>query len=281
MQIKKHHWPYYTAILCCILLGSFLITLMFKCSIGVPVLNYHQVNSEENDMLSVPVEEFEAQMAYLEESGYTTITPDQLRDFLTDGTPLPEKPVLITFDDGYKDNYTNAFPILKKHHMTATIFLVTDYIGRFEQWMDWPDVQEMSEYGIVMGSHTLSHEELAGMSSEEAHRQLADSKSVVEWRTLKWVEYIAYPCGAFTEDTLKEATAAGYKGGFTVNYDYVYPGDSPFSLSRIPVFGGHTHQLTRFKLRLMLAPLVGAMERTKVSLEKDGYTTLAKLIITP
>ena len=165
--------------------------------------------------------------------------------------------------------------------MTATIFLVTDYIGRFEQWMDWPDVQEMSEYGIVMGSHTLSHDELAGMSSEEAHRQLADSKSVVEWRTLKWVEYIAYPCGAFTEDTLKEATAAGYKGGFTVNYDYVYPGDSPFSLSRIPVFGGHTHQLTRFKLRLMLAPLVGAMERTKVSLEKDGYTTLAKLIITP
>ena len=135
MQIKKHHWPYYTAVLCCILLGSFLITLMFKCSIGVPVLNYHQVNSEENDMLSVPVEEFEAQMAYLEESGYTTITPDQLRDFLTDGTPLPEKPVLITFDDGYKDNYTNAFPILKKHHMTATIFLVTDYIGRFEQWM--------------------------------------------------------------------------------------------------------------------------------------------------
>lgn len=262
---------------------GFAVALYRACNDGVPVLNYHQVNDEEQNMLTVPTEEFNKQMQYLEDEGYHTINPDQLYMYVTEGTPLPTKPILITFDDGYKDNYTNAFPILKEHNFIATIFLVSDYMERFDNYLTWEQVEEMNEYGIYFGSHTLSHEELAPLSDEEAFRQLSQSKSVIEWRTLKWVEFIAFPCGTFTDNTLQQALKAGYKGGFTVRYDLTREGDFPFDMNRVPVFGhpNPEYDMLRFKIRLKLAPLVGMAERMKVRLRDAGYTTLSKLIITP
>lgn len=263
---------------------GFFIVVYRACTDGIPVLNYHQVNDEEENLLTVPVATFAEQMAYLDEEGYHTITPDQLYEYVTNGTPLPDKPILITFDDGYEDNYRNAYPILKQHNMQATIFLITDFMERFPNYLTWPQITEMSENGIYFGSHTLDHEELAPpMEPAEIFRQLNASKQIIEWRTLKWCEFVAFPCGSFDEETLKQATKAGYKGGFTVRFDLVREQDNPFDLNRIPVFGhAHSrHDMLRFKLKLKFAPIFGSLERAQVFLRKAGYPRLANLIITP
>lgn len=249
---------------------------------GIPVLNYHQINDSEINALTVPTKEFRKQMDYLKNNGYTTIDPNQLRDYLAEGKPLPEKPVLITFDDGYMDNYTNAYPILKERNMIATIFLVSDYNDRFDNYLTTDQIREMwLDGGIYFGSHTLSHYELTPLSDSELHQQLRDGKTAVEWKTLEYSEYIAYPCGSFDDRVLDAVKHYGYKGGFTVFYDLVRPGDNPYELSRVPIYGNSRGTYLRFWLRLHAAPLLGRTERFRRSLMDNGHDILAELIPTP
>ncbi len=273
---------------CLILLYLFLAFLLTCCLFfaqetanGVPVLSYHQVNDTDDNALTVPTAEFERQIAYLHDEGYHAITPDQLTDYLNNGSPLPEKPVLITFDDGYRDNYKNAFPILKKYDMTATIFLVSDFMDRFDNYLTWAQVQEMSEAGICMGVHTLSHFELTGLSDSELNQQLEGGKLAIEWKTLKFAEYIAYPCGSYNDKVLEHIRQYGYKGGFTVRYDLVHPGDNPYLLSRVPIFGHNSHSFRKFWLRLHGAPLWGRLERLRALLIRTGHPAAAAIIWLP
>ena len=267
-------------LLIAVLLAGFLC-LEREAARGVPVLSYHQVNDEDNNALTVPAAVFEQQMAYLHDNGYHAITPDQLNAYLTEGAPLPEKPVLITFDDGYQDNYENAFPILQKYGMTATIFLISDFMDRFDKYLTWQQVQEMSEAGIYMGVHTLSHFELPGLSKAELYQQIEGGKLAIEWKTLQFTEYIAYPCGSYNADVLAVARDCGYKGGFTVRYDLVHPGDNPYLLSRVPVFGHNAHSFWKFKLRLHGAPLWGRLERLRAMLIRTGHPAIASIIWLP
>lgn len=267
-------------LLLAVLLAGFLC-LEREAAVGVPVLSYHQVNDEDDNALTIPRAAFEQQMAYLHDNGYHAITPDQLDAYLTEGAPLPEKPVLITFDDGYRDNYENAFPILQKYGMTATIFLISDFMDRFDKYLTWQQVQEMSEAGIYMGVHTLSHFELPGLSKAELYQQIEGGKLAIEWKTLQFTEYIAYPCGSYNADVLAVARDCGYKGGFTVRYDLVHPGDNPYLLSRVPVFGHNAHSFWKFKLRLHGAPLWGRLERLRAMLIRTGHPAIASIIWLP
>ncbi|WP_158087554.1 polysaccharide deacetylase family protein [Anaerovibrio sp. JC8] len=245
------------------------------------MLNYHQINPTEKNPLTVPTDDFAAQMAYLERNGYNTISPDQLHGFLVDGTPLPEKPILITFDDGYEDNYQYAYPILKEHNMKAAIFLVSDFMGRFDNYLVWDQVYEMSENNIYMGSHTLSHFELTPLDHGELVNQLTGGKLAVEWKTFKFCEYIAYPGGFYNQLVLSETKKAGYKGGFTVYNDYVRAGDDPYTMNRIAIFGSQHLVMPRFWIRLHMAPVVGRLERFRSRLIEAGYPTLAELVFIP
>lgn len=248
---------------------------------GIPVLNYHQINDEDNNSLTVATAEFDRQMAYLHDEGYHTITPDQLSAHLKYAAPLPKKPILITFDDGYEDNYQNAFPILQKYGMTATIFLVSDFMDRFDKYLTWQQVQEMSEAGIYMGSHTLSHFQLTGLSPEELHQQLMGGKLATEWKTFKFAEYIAYPCGSLNDEVLAETKNCGYQGGFTVTYDLVHSWGDEYTMPRIPIFGHNKHTFLKFKLRLHGAPFWGRLERLQASLLNSGHEKAARLIWLP
>ena len=281
MVLSLKQW----GLICLYLLIAVLLTgflcLEREAARGVPVLSYHQVNDEDNNALTVPTAVFEQQMAYLHDNGYHAITPDQLNAYLTEGAPLPEKPVLITFDDGYRDNYENAFPVLQKYGMTATIFLISDFMDRFDKYLTWQQVQEMSEAGIYMGVHTLSHFELPGLSKAELYQQIEGGKLAIEWKTLKFTEYIAYPCGSYNADVLAVARDCGFKGGFTVRYDLVHPGDNPYLLSRVPIFGHNAHSFWKFKLRLHGAPLWGRLERLRAMLIRTGHPTMASIIWLP
>ena len=203
--------------------------------VDIPILNYHKVDTLHHS-LSVLPENFERQMAYLNDSGYHTITPDQLMAYLKFGHPLPENPVMITFDDGYQDNYVNAFPSMKKYGFTATIFLVTEKIGQDERFMNWDQVREMQKAGFVFGSHTANHTALTKIDAAQAEKELTESRDEMEHQLGYKPRYFAYPTGAYNLQIEQMVRQAGYKAAFTVRYGKVGPDSDPYALERIPIF---------------------------------------------
>lgn len=204
---------------------------------GIPVLNYHKVDDNEESPLSLSSKEFEEQMRHLQEEGYHSISPDQLIAHLQQGAALPEKPVLITFDDGYRDTYLNAFPIMKKYGFTGTVFLITDEIGRNERYLTWEQAEAMRKSGgFIFGSHTLSHAPLDTLSPEDALFQLVKSKEGMQWKLDIPVKYFAYPTGTYKKETQALVEQAGYKGAFSIQFGKVNEHSNVYALERIPIF---------------------------------------------
>ncbi|BBB91965.1 MAG TPA: polysaccharide deacetylase family protein [Methylomusa anaerophila] len=234
-------------------------------SSGIPVLNYHGVEDNVNNPLALEIKDFEDQMAYLHTKGYTAITPDQLLDYLSAGKKLPDKPVLITFDDGYANNYTNAYPILKKYGFTAVFFLITDVIGHDPWYMNWDQVKEMRQQGFQFGSHTLSHADLTKVPVAQVNLQLVKSREGIEWRLNTPVRYLAYPGGAYDSQIEKLVLQAGYKAAFSVKFGRVQKGGNLLALERIPLFKSRWTFLD-FYLRLNFTKAMG-----KIKAVKDRY----------
>ena len=248
---------------------------------GIPVLNYHQINDKDENALTVSSSQFAAQMDYLKKEGYHTITADELADALEKGTALPEKPVLITFDDGYLDNYTVAYPILKERGMHGIIFLISDYVGRYPNYLTWPQIKEMQENNIEFGSHTLSHAVLTELQSEEEiENQLKNSKLAIEWHLGRPVNFLAYPCGYITDSIQSMVKNNGYRAAFTVDLGRTHTGDNMYELHRVPIFGGNTHTLFRFKARLRVPRLAAFLENCQNKLAKNGFVSIANLFPT-
>ena len=167
----------------CIGIIGLCVYRMHAADRAVPVLNYHQINDRDENSLTVHTDQFEEEMKYLVDNGYHTITPEEMLDAWENGTPLPDKPVILTFDDGYVDNYKNAFPILQKYNLKATIFLISDFMGTYPNYMTWGEVDEMQQSGLIdFESHTLSHPELDKIPASEIWTQLSASKQALEWR---------------------------------------------------------------------------------------------------
>ena len=182
----------------------------------------------------------------------------------------------------YRDNYKNAYPILKKYDFKATIFVISSFLGVYPNYLTWANVAEMQESGLIdFESHTLSHEELTKAPDlDEAKHQLVGSKQAIEWNLGKQVNFIAYPCGEYNDDIEQATKDAGYRAAFTVNYGLAEPGEDPFILDRVPIFGSNSHTLARFKLRLTLAPLFAPLNKVKMELRED-HPTLASFILVP
>lgn len=193
----------------------------------VPILMYHQIEDPKpgNPLSYVFVNpaNFEAQIKYLSENGYTFLFPDEM--YYADQC---QKAVVITFDDGYKSNYTKAFPILKKYNAKATIFVTSDKIG--SQWyLNQSEIQEMADSGLVtIGSHSTSHPRLTDLNSENLDYELSHSKATLEAITKKPVTNLAYPFGAYSDSVVSSAKKY-YSCAFSVQYGR--DGD-PFQMKR-------------------------------------------------
>jgi peptidoglycan/xylan/chitin deacetylase (PgdA/CDA1 family) len=220
----------------------------------VPILNYHKVDIL-NHALSVSPQEFEEQMEYLYKNGYHTITPDQLMAYLKSGKPLPNKPIMITFDDGYLDNYTNAYPIMKKYDFTATIFIITNLIGQDNRFMTWDQIKEMQHNGMVFGSHTANHKSLTSLAKEEVMNELSESRDEMTRKLGKRPKYFAYPTGTYNTEIEEMVRAAGYKAAFTIEYGQVGADSNVYLLQRIPIFKGQK-TFRSFFIRLNGAPIL-------------------------
>lgn len=248
---------------------------------GVPVLNYHQVNDQFHTPITTTTANFEKQMQYLHDNGYHAITQAQYRDYIENEGPLPDKPVLITFDDGYQDNYVNAWPILKKYDMTATIFIVTGYVSYYPLYLTWEEVKEMNGDHMEFGSHTVSHLPLIGMDAQQVRRELTDSKAAIEAR-IGHIDFIAYPEGKYNDMIAAETKEAGYAGAFTVNVGRTYPSDDHYSLNRVAVFEGGVHSFDHFRFRLIMSTLCSYLWRSHAYVVRTLHIpALAALIPQP
>ncbi|BCZ46864.1 deacetylase [Clostridium gelidum] len=203
---------------------------------GVPVLCYHSINSDplKKNSITMSKEKFREQLKIIKDSGYITLTMAELNDYLFKDKSMPEKSVVISFDDGYRDNYNNAFPILKEFNMNATIFVISSYLNR-DSYLTAEEIKEMSDYGIDIESHTVSHVKLSTLSYKDQLKELKNSKDTIENITGKPVISIAYPEGKFNKDTKKATLEAGYSMGFTIERGYADRNDNPAQLNRICV----------------------------------------------
>ena len=220
----------------------------------VLVLNYHKIDHTFIS-LSVRPEDFDNQMKYLHDNGYHTINPDELYDALAGNGQLPENPVLITFDDGYEDNYTNAYPILKKYGFKATIFVVTGFLDRHKKgYLSWDQAREMNKNGINIESHTVNHKPMTDLTDDELRSELVDSKKKAETELGHEVNYVAYPTGTYNLHIAQMVKEAGYKAAFTIKYGNVDKASNIYALERVPIF--HTEETNKdFIERIRYQPI--------------------------
>ena len=214
-------------------------------SINVPILTYHyiRVNPDRNDRmgfaLSVTPSDFAAQMDWLAQNGYHTITTEDLYTYLNRYGGLPSKPVILTFDDGYADFYTTALPILRSHGFVAVSYVVSGFVG-WPGYMTSAQIREADRSGMEIGSHTVNHANLANVSAGAVRTQIVQSKEFLEQVVGHPVSSFCYPSGKYTSAVASAVAAAGYHDATTTTYGYSYTLANRYVWSRLRVSGGET-----------------------------------------
>ena len=236
---------------------------------GVIVLTYHRINDKlPKDSLVVHPKDFKRQMFFLRFycKQFEVITIEQMPDYFNSYTlnqkinNKPRTKILITFDDGYRDNYIHAFPILKRYKLPATIFLTTDYIGtdyKKERYKDVPwkrdylrvdEIREMLEHNITFGAHTATHQHLTRIGLEEARKEIEDSKVMVSAFIRSPVNAFCYPYGEYNEKVKEIVKDCGFSCAFSVKPGINYAGQDPFEIKRLDVLGQDDFGSFKYKI---------------------------------
>lgn len=206
-----------------------------KEPVELPILMYHSISS--GNSLRVPKSEFASHMKWLKDNDYVTLSPEEAYRVFTTNSMPSKKSVLITFDDGYTDNYTKAFPVLKQYEMKATIFMIEQSIGRPNHLTD-EQMDEMMSHGISIESHTIHHLELNRLSKQQQEEELKGSKTFFDQRFSQRTRMVSYPVGRYNEETLKLAKEAGYQMAVTTEPGHAKKEQGMMSLHRIRISPG-------------------------------------------
>jgi peptidoglycan/xylan/chitin deacetylase (PgdA/CDA1 family) len=214
----------------------------------VPILTYHRIGPEPRgpaitDALTVPTADFAAQMHWLRYAGFTAVTQLQLLNALEYRAPLPRRPIVITFDDGYRDVLWNAAPILHRLRMPATAYVITARIsGADPSFLTWRELRQLERYGVAIGSHTEHHVELTHVPPDLAFAELVGSRQVLERRLGRPVRWLSYPAGAVDPQVVRLARRAGYELAVTTRAGDRQDGRRPLELQRIEIVDGASLQ---------------------------------------
>lgn len=215
--------------------------------IRVPILYYHRVAEGIPLKQGVSPFIFQAQIDYLRRRRFRSIGFDDLVNHFQTGHPLPPRPIIISFDDGYLDNFTLAYPILKKAGFSATIFVVSGYIGKRSSWegcqgneallMTRENILTMSDQGFHFGGHTRNHKKLVSISREEAESDIMMGKRDLEELLQKPVYSFAYPYGDFNDQIIALVRNSGFKAARTVHTDNTHGQEDLLTLRCVKVNG--------------------------------------------
>lgn len=204
----------------------------------LPIIMYHSVSSSvpPGNRIIVSAKTFERQIAFLKKHNYKVIPLEAISDFIAKNKKIPPRTIVLTLDDGYKDNYTYAFPILKKYNFPATIFIILSEVGRPDR-LSWEEIKEMQGSGLItFGSHTISHAFLDSVKADqELIKEISESKKILEERLDKKVSSFCYPMGRFSDKARQAVISAGYKIAVATNPGKKYPNNDIFVLKRLRI----------------------------------------------
>ncbi len=230
---------------------------------SIPVLIYHHINSHSGDTVTVTPDVFTDQMNFLAQAGYSTLSIDDLMNILRKGQKVSNKAVLITFDDGWLDNYLNAVPVLKKLRFKASFFIITGRVDAASNSrnravydipvhevakafirqgdaarvvLDWDTIRRVEENPFFrFYSHTVSHPRCAELSNNDLLDELSESKRRIESELGRPCPYLCWPYGSFTDNTIEAAKQSGYTGIFTTLEGFCDPVSDPLRIQRVEV----------------------------------------------
>lgn len=207
--------------------------------VSLPVLMYHHIQSEEQAKtrgqigLTVYTPLFKEQLQYLKDKGYTAILPTDLIEFFRSGLTLPQKSILITIDDGYDDNYTDAFPSLKEIGFRATIFMITGLADN-PGYLTWSQIAEMNQYGIYFGNHTWSHQNMKA-TTEKIVKEVGTAETQLSDHKLNSAKIFAYPYGLMSPTSIDYLKSNDYGLAFDTLPGRIQCAKKKFELTRIRV----------------------------------------------
>jgi len=212
----------------------------------VPILMYHHIRINPNSSdpvsaaLNVSPTQLEQQLAYLSSHNFRAITLDELSDALDGKVSLPNNPVVLTFDDGYRNFYENAFPLLKKYKMKAVQFVATDLVNT-QIYLTWDQIAEMNISRLIeFGAHTRHHANLPELSRDSIADEIKGSKIKLERHLRKQVNWFAYPYGSYNDFIKQTVISSGFKGAVSTIYGTIQSKDNVFLSPRIMVDGRFT-----------------------------------------
>ena len=223
----------------------------------VPILAYHKIqNTFDFSATYVTPATFEAQLKYLTDSGYRSIS---IHDYVNNKN-ITGKRVIFTFDDAYTSVFKNAFPLLSKYNFTASIFVITKFVGKSNHWdynfvkngfghCDWQQICILASEGWEVGSHTVSHPNLKALSDSHLWYEIKSSKDVLEDKIQTPINIISYPFGKFNGRVLNAVEKAGYMGGCTLGYNYPHSQSFPYAIFRRGVYLAEPFKLFKLKLQ--------------------------------
>lgn len=204
---------------------------------NIPVLMYHSINYDPKfpgNQVRIPKAKFAAQMKWLHDNGYHTLTMSELYKAVENREQVPEKSVVLTFDDGYEDNYQNAYPILQEYGFKATIFMITNEIGDNKNgYLTAEELKTMQQNGIDIECHTVHHLHLSKLSYQKQEEEISDAQQTLEKLLGRRVSYIAYPYGDYNAETLRITEKCGFKLGFREDGGIGRLSDPKFEFPRI------------------------------------------------
>lgn len=245
---------------------------------GFPILEYHMVTEEPRpgaERYVVLPEDFAAQLDYLTAEGYTTITPQDYARARKGKQQLPEKPVILSFDDGYEDNHRVILPMLEERGMKAVFYVVTNDIG-LPGYMTWDDLFDLERHGMEIGSHTANHIPLTTLPPEKQREELHLSKLMLEWKGLKTIYSFSYPTGAYDAGIVAMLAEEDYLTAVTGEAGLNNVETNPYLLRRVNIPSPH-FGLMEFRLRLMKADIAARLDVRLAELPDGVRTAIAEL----
>jgi peptidoglycan/xylan/chitin deacetylase (PgdA/CDA1 family) len=203
--------------------------------VKIPILMYHSISdSDPSNTLLVPINQFEEQVKWLSKEGFTPMLLDDVVKAFDTGK-VPEKPVAITFDDGYADNYTEAYRILKKYNMKATFFIITKNIDADSWYMNSNMLKEMSNNGMGIENHTSIHIEFTNISRDDKVAIIKEGMNDLKEKVGVESKFVCYPVGKYDDETIEVEKELGIKAAVTTQNGISSLSDGLYSLKRVRI----------------------------------------------